>query len=154
MHQATAPAPVQGAGLQTLMAEGLRIYGVREKPRLYGQQMLRAESPERFIAELIERHTVNGYTSHAALCETLADSIRDLHREARKGQPTGRVDAWLEVDGTEYPVLFAETAERGWPGPAIVSVWINSAWEDPEVLAFKVREALDRAADRWTPEDA
>ena len=153
MHQ-TQAAPIQGSGLQTLMADGLRIYGVRAKPMLYGQQMLRAESPERFIAELTERHTVNGYTSHAALCQTLADSLRDMHREARKCQPTGRVDAWLTVDGTVYPVLFDDLADS-WPRAAIVSVWVNSAWHEPRsVLSFKVCEALDRAADQWRPEAA
>ncbi len=154
MQNAPTPAPALGAGLETLMADGLRIYGVRAKPMLYGQQMLRAESPERFIALLTERHTVNGYTSHAALCETLADSIRDLHRHARKGYPNGRVDAWLTVGGVEYAVLFDDVADS-WPGPGIVSVWINNAWQIPrDVLSPKLCEALDRAADAWKPEAA
>ena len=154
MHQTPTPAPQRDAGLQTLMADGLRIFGVRAKPMLYGQQMLRAESPERFIALLTDRHTVNGYTAHAALCETLADNLRDMHREARKGWPTGRVDAFLIVDGTEYPVLFDETADA-WPGAGIVSVWVNSAWHyPPYVLTPAMCELLARAADRWTPEAA
>ena len=139
-------------GLQTLMAEGLRIYGIRPMPTTLGQQMLRAANPDDLIGRLIERHTVNGYTSHAELCKTLEDNLRCLHRHARKSEPTGRVDAWLEVDGTSYPVQFDEAADS-WPTAAIVAVWINSAWHDPRsVLSFRVCEALDRAADAWRPE--
>lgn len=134
-------------GMQTLIAEGLRIFGLPDKPRLLGQQMLRQANPSAFIDSMIERHTVAGYTSHSELCKTLEENLRDLHREARKSEPTGEVDAWLEVDGTIYPVQFDED------GGGIVGVWINNRWDDPRsILSFRVCEALDRAADNWRPE--
>lgn len=71
-------------GLQTLNTEGLRIYGLGRPTRNTGASLLAAESPEQHINALIARHTVSGYTSHAALCKALEAALRDLHAEARK----------------------------------------------------------------------
>lgn len=146
-----AAQPAGNTGLQTLMTDGLRIFGVREKPRTIGQQLLRASKPDRLIAGLIEQHTVNGYTSHSELCRTLEQNLIALHREARKDCPSDE-HAWLTVDGMEFAVKFDEDADA-WPQGALAGVWVGGKWHyPPEVLAPAVCAALDEAAAKWRPE--
>lgn len=140
-----APAP------KTIVVGGLRIFGVLEKTRTIGQQLLRASRPDRLIAGLIEQHTVNGYTSHAALCETLEQNLKALHREARKDMPDNE-HAWLTVDGMHFAVQFDEDADA-WPRGGLANVWVAGQWHYPrDVLAPKLCEQLDEAAAKWRPE--
>ena len=98
-----APNPAS-AGLQTLLADGLRleddepqagpviVSGLRVRaPKPCGAALLREANPDRLIESLIRHCTVDGYTSWPAVATAMEAALRELHAEARRISTRGGV---------------------------------------------------------------